>query len=236
MLNRTFQTMFFALLISSCNGDKEFEDRNTTCTRLDDYAYLEGYIKGTPCSDNDPLCSEYLRIWKGFFLEQNNITEDFFDKHIVLYGTRFNDWVQGASFNICYEVKIDWAIVYVCDQFPVKIKNGSYLFPTLPRDIYLTKENIATTIGESYTSSITKVLNTEILKFSSMNSAVNFLTGKANVDTLCPNRISLNGQTGELILECSAEYDFSKNECITASIGLIYGQTTINDTMCVIWG
>ncbi|MCE7861950.1 MAG: hypothetical protein DYG99_00260 [Bacteroidetes bacterium CHB5] len=233
---KAFQLILFSLSISACIGDKELENRITTCTRGDDYAYLDNYIKGTPCSDNNSQCNEYLDIWKEFFMKQNNLTEDFFNEHITLYGTTFHDWNQGTSFNICYEIKIDWAIAYLCDKFPVKIKTGSNLFPSLPRGTYLTKENIETTIGKSYTSQITKVLNTEILKFTSMDNAVNFLIEKANVKTLCPNRISINGQTGELMLECSAEYDFSKNECIEAKVGLIDGESTINDTVCYISG
>lgn len=235
-LLKAFQLILFSLSISACIGDKELENRITTCTRGDDYAYLDNYIKGTPCPDNSPQCNEYLDIWKELFMKQNNLTEEFFNEHITLYGTTFHDWNQGVSFSICYEIKIDWAIVYLCDKFPVKIKHGSNLFPSLPRDTYLTKENIETTIGKSYTSQITKVLNNEILKFTSMDNAVNFLIEKANVKTLCPNRISINGQTGELILECSAEYDFSKNECIQANVGLINGEPTINDTVCYISG
>jgi hypothetical protein len=233
---KAFQLILLYLVVSACVGDKEFENRITTCTRGDDYAYLENYTKGTPCSDNDSQCNEYLDIWKELFKKQNNLSETFFNEHITLYGTTFSDWNEGISFRVCYEIAIDWAIIYQCDKFPVKIKNGSSLFPLLPRETYLTKENIETTIGKSHTSSITKVLNNEILKFTSMDNAVNFLIEKANVNTLCPNRISINEQTGELILECFAEYDFYKNQCIEAKVGLIDGESTINDTVCLIIG
>lgn len=232
---RILQLALSFLLISACSKEfAEKENRNTSCTRENDYSYLDNYVKGSPCPDNDSQCNEYLNIWKEFFINRNNLTEDFFNKHITLYGTSFSEWNEGITFYICYEVKVDWAIVYQCDKFPVKIKSGSNLFSSLPRDTFLTKENIKTTIGESHTSQIAKIPNSDKLKFSSMEDAVNFLIEKARVNTLCPNRISINEQTGEYILECSAEYDFSKNECVAAKVGLINGESAINDVPCYI--
>jgi len=234
-VSNKFQFILFSLLISACTGGDEgslLDNRITTCIRVNDYPYLDNYVKGVPCSANDLLCNEYLNIWKDLFIKQNGLTKEFFNKHITIYGTTFNDWDEGTSFMVCYEVKIDWAISYTCDQFQVKINSGSNLFPALPRDTYLTKENIETTIGQSYASRITKVMNTETLKFSSLDKAIKFLVAEANVTTLCPNRISIDEQTGELVLECSATYDFSKNECIAARVGLLNGEPVIHDTTC----
>jgi len=105
-------------LLYSCHDEKQI--RKTACTQTSEYAYLDNYVKGSPCLDS--LCVAYQKIWKQVFMEKNGLTDDYFNKHITLYGSGVGDWDEGTSFSICYEVTIDWAIAYTCDQFIIKNK------------------------------------------------------------------------------------------------------------------
>ena len=189
-------------------------------------------MNGTACADNSALCNEYLTIWKEVFLKKNNLTSDFFDQHITVKGTVFNDWNEGTSFNVCYVVKTGWALAYWCDHIPVQIKGSSNLLPALPRDTNLTKAQIETTLGEILTTQVGALTGTETLQFASAEQAVDFLIAKANVTNLCNAQVSIDPTTGEWMLECGAELDYAKNKCITAKVSLTSGEYTVSETFC----
>jgi len=225
--------LFWTSFISSCNDEKQI--KNVTCTPSAEYAYLDKYVMGTPCTDS--LCVAYQNIWKQLFMEKNDLTEGYFNKHIELFGSEISDWNDGTSFGICYKVKVDWAIAYNCDQFIIKIKEGNNIYPSLnlPRGTYLTKGNVKTVIhAQAFSSDITKLSNSEILKFNSFDNALTFLTNKAGANKLCSREISVDDSTGGLILECWAQYENEDNKCIDAKIDLINGSTSIVNTLCAI--
>ena len=238
MKTRKKSTTIFILMLSllfSCIKIEEKQIRNTTCTKTSDYAYLDDYVKGSPCTDS--LCVLYQNIWKQIFMEKNGLTDDYFNKHITLYGSGIGDWDEGTSFSICYEVTVDWAIAYTCDQFIIKINEGNNLYPSLnlPRGTYLTKEKIMAAVdGYAFSSEIIKLSNAETLKFDSMDNAIKILAEKANVNMLCPLEIRIDKSTGELILEAWTQLDYKNNKCVQAIANLMNGETSTVDTPCYI--
>jgi hypothetical protein len=168
-------------------------------------------------------------------MEKNNLGNSYFDNHIELVQSQINKWNDGSSFSICYKVKLGWAIAYNCDQFVIKIEQDNQLYPTLnvPRGTYLSKDQIKLIVdNHAFSSDITKLSNVDNLKFNSMSSALDILTRKAKVNTLCLGMVTINYLTGNLELEAVAQYDNEINSCIQGRIDLITGETVVIDRPC----
>jgi len=223
---------FLICFIFSCEEEQQHE-RMVTCEQEDDYASLDNYKIDTLCTDS--ICIEYQSVWKELLMEQNNLTEQYFENHIELFQSRLQNWVQGISFRICYKVKINWAIAYVCDQFIIKIDKESTLFTSLPRDTYLSKDEIKYAVSKhAFSSDIIRLSNIETLQFDSLKHAIQYLINKANVNTMCSKRVFISESTGNLLLEAWGEYVNEYNSCIKGSLDLITGETYITDTNCFI--
>jgi hypothetical protein len=170
-------------------------------------------------------------------MEKNNISDEFFNRHVELWRTNINDWGKGASFSVCYRINIDWAIAYNCDQFIIKIEKDDMTYPSLPlpRDIYLSIDDIRTvTTHHAFSSDIAYVSNNESISPDSFQDALNYLTKEAGVNTLCSTRIFVDESTGNLFLEAYAQYDDKYNVCIHANINLATLETSIVNGVCFI--
>ncbi len=219
--------------LPSCK--EKIQERTVSCTQTGDYDYLNNYIAGPLCTSD--LCQQYQAIWKELFLEKNNLSESFFQNHIILSKSDINTWNDGVSFSVCYKVKIGWAIAWECDQFIVKINKDKLYYPTLnlPRDQYLSKDDIRIAVnGSAFSSDIIKLSNVEILKYNSMNKALSELIKAASINTLCSGMVFIDKSTGNLTLEAGAKYDNEDNSCIRGEIDLITGETKVQDVPCAI--
>ncbi len=229
-----FPTLIFIVSVfvfSSCENDKQF--RETTCIQSDDYENLDNYIVDTMCSSE--LCLEYFNIWTELIKDKNNLSQDFIDTHIKFCYSETNSWANGVSFRICYTLKLDWAIAYNCDQFIIKINADNTHYPSLdlPRDTYLTKDKIKIAVdNRAFSSDITKMTNKTDLEYTNMESALNELIDFSGVNCLCMNRVTIDDDTGNMILEASAQYENEENSCIQGTIDLISGDKNSNDTPC----
>lgn len=220
-------------IISSCKKDKQVKQvRTVTCFQEDVYHYLNHYKIDSICTSE--ICTDYLNIWKELFKEKNNISETFFDEHIILCQSRLNTGNNGMFFSICYKVQMDWAIAYDCDKFVIKINSESNLYHELPRNEYLSKDEIRIAINHNRLNSRIATVSNLNIKFSSMDAALNKLKEDANVNTLCISEMYVDETTGNLMLDAWAEYENEENSCIKGIIDLISGDTEVNDTPCVI--
>lgn len=222
--------IFVIVALISCN--KEKQERNVTCSQIGYYTYLDKYPAGPLCTTD--ICNHYQTIWKELFLEKNGLTEAYFNEHIVLCQSDTSSCDEGFLYRISYRVKIDWAISWNSDQFIIKIKKDNNLYPSinLPRNEYLSKENIRTALdNKAFSSNMTTLSNDEILKFNSNETALDKLIKNANVNTLCTNWFYIN-ELGHIALEAHAEYDNEINTCITGSVDLINGSTLFYDAPC----
>jgi hypothetical protein len=229
-----YSTLGFITLIlvfTTCEKDKQ--TRQTTCVQSGDYDYLDNYKIDSICTSD--LCTEYLTIWKELIKEKNNLNQDFFDTHLELCESEIHTWADGISFMVCYKLKIGWAIAYNCDRFIIKINADSTLYPSLdlPRNTYLTKENIKIAVdSRAFSSDIIKIANANNIKYSTMENALSDLIEFSGVNELCLNQITINKDNGDLILKASAQYENEENSCIEGKIDLITGDKNVNDTPC----
>lgn len=224
-------SLILLIVVFSCEKKKN----TVSCVQQDFYNYLNNYPSSSLCRDS--LCNKYQTIWKELFMEKNSISDVFFNKHVELWRTDIHDWIKGASFNVCYRINIDWAIAYNCDQFIIKIDKDDKTYPSLslPRDIYLSKNDIKTvTTNHAFSSDIANVSNNESINLDSFPDAINYLTKKAGVNTLCSTRISIDESTGNLFMEAHAQYDDKYNECIHSTINLTTLETKIENGVCFI--
>ena len=225
---------FYSFLIASLwSCEKENQERKVTCFQGDVYGYLDRYKIDSICTSE--ICTRYLSIWEELFKEKNNLSDTFFNEHIILCKSHLNTWKEGISIHICYKVIMDWAIAWNCESFMIEINSDSYYYPELPRDEYLSKDEIRSAIEQDhYVSRMDTVSNSNII-FHSKNEAILKLVEDANVDTLCMSEIYLDKKTGNLMLKAWAEYENEENSCIQGKLDLINGDTEITDTPCVIF-
>lgn len=231
-MNRRIILISILLAFSIWSCEKDNQKRTVTCFQENEYDYLNHYKIDSICTSE--ICTNYLNIWKEFFKEKNSLSDSFFDEQVILCQSSIDNWNEGVSFRICYKIQMDWAIAYRCDQFIVKIESDSNLYPELPRNEYLSKDEIRFAINQNrFNSRIGSVSNSDI-HFSSMDDALNKLIEDSNVNTLCVSEIYVDESTGNLILEAWAGYENEENSCIKGKIDLINGETEVTDTPCYI--
>lgn len=232
--NMKYSLLIIFLLIFCFSCDKDLNSRQTTCVPTNAYDYLENYQMNVAMCNSD-ICSNYLAIWKELIQEKNNLSKDYFKSHIELIKSDVHSWADGVSFSVCYKFKTDWAIAYNCDQFIIKINTENTLYPALdlPRDTYLTKEKIKIAVDNgAFSSGITRIDNSNNLKFMDMESALNDLIEFSGVNILCLNQVRLDEKTGHLILIASSENVNEGNSCIKGTIDLITGEKQVIDLPC----
>ena len=225
------QTGLFAIMIS-CVKPNEVKEQKVTCIQFSDYNKQYNWTLGPVCMSD--TCSKYQAIWKELFVEKNNLSQNYFDKHITPSYSRIDQWDEGVSFRICYKVTIGWAVVYRCDVFIIKIKKDNHLFPAinLPRDILLSKDDIRLALNTNAFSSLMLHLSgDETLLFNSNLSAMDKLISDSNLNTLCFKEIRIN-DSGHMVLEAGAQYVNKENSCVEGYIDLINGETTFADVPC----
>jgi len=218
-----------AFLIS-CH--KENQERIVTCNQPPDFTPMNDFHNCSQCMSD--TCNKYEMIWKELFMEKNNLSESYFNEHIILCSTSITQWEENITFNICYKVRIDWVSVRKCDQFIVKIAEGNNLYASvgLPRDEFLSKEYVRSAITHhAFSSRMDTLSNEDDLRFNSMETALDQLILDSKVDTMCACYVYIN-DLGHITLEAYAEYKNEYNSCISGSIDLINGNTKHSDTPC----
>lgn len=222
-------TIFF-----SCKKDnQEVQERTVTCTpQYSEYKSLDTFKIDTISTSE--ICTGYFNIWKKIFKEQNNISDTFFDEHIIIRSSFLHFWNHGVSYRVSYYFKMDWATVSNSDKFIVKIYSSNNSYQSLPREVYLSEEEIRYALNQSSSLSDIIPLSTSNLMFTSMDNALNHLIEAAKVETLCTSYIYLDDKDGHIKLEAWAEYENEENSCIKGLIDLISGETKVVDFPCMI--
>lgn len=179
-------------------------------------------------------CENYFTIWKELFISNNQLTEDYFDKHIFPCLTILHRWNSGISFRISYQIKIDWAEVWVQDKFIIWIDPAELYSPYLPRDTLLSKDQIEMAVsGSAFSSKIKKVEPIDHLKFPTLENALDTLISVAETDTLCSKGISFSN--GHPYLEANAYLNLKENRCIYTEMNLVTGEMEIRYDLCILF-
>ena len=197
-----------------------------------DWSYTAIAEEADLCTDAS--CIKYMKIWKDLIIQRNGLRGDYLCRHIELAKSGIDDWDSGTSFSICYSVKIDWAVAYVCDQFIININNNLYPTLNVPRNVYLDKKDIEKVLNmQAFSSDINKLTSDEKLKFKSLEDAMNFAIKQANVNTLSltGRGVFINRATGHISLE-AVESHYETNKCIFVTLDLINGRIDIVEDAC----
>lgn len=208
--------ILFQLLVSSCKKDKV-----DIC--------------------DSQICIEYQNIWEELFKTRNNITDEYFKEHLTITNTSISSWNSGESFKISYFIKIDWAKIYINDQFIIKKNSSAPPFPSLnlPVDTYLSKDEINLCINNFVLASSMKRINQyEKLKFNSKRKAIKEI--EKNIPFKNPKMDMIYYKddkyiytsNGNPFLKGGGTIDDKENKCFTCEIDLITGEVTYNETYC----
>jgi hypothetical protein len=221
-----------------------------TCTKDNDNKLKcdcsQGYPETEPiyCPEQfcqSDSCQTYFNIWKDLFLSKNQMSKEYFDNHITLCSSTIHKWAQGTSFEIFYKVKIGWAEYRLLDKFIFYIASNLYPGLDVPRNVLLSKSQIATVLNGSYFSSqMSKINPVNELKYTAEKDAMKALINASYVDTFCVGSVSFPQKSfdkynvGHPYFMASGVLNWNDNKCIEGSIDLITGETNINEQICLI--
>jgi hypothetical protein len=190
---------------------------------------------------NSDTCQTYFNIWKDIFLSKNQMSQEYFDEHVILRSSLIHKWAKGISLEISYDVKIEWVESRLQDKFIFYITSNYFPGLDVPRNTLLSKDQIVTVIDGNYFSSrINKIIPFNHLKFSSETAAIRELINASNVDTFCTSRVSFPQKSfdkytvGHPYLIAGGIINWEGNQCIEGSIDLINGETLITNQVCYI--
>jgi hypothetical protein len=197
----------------------------------------------SPCKAENELCERYLRVWKNLLLKRNNMSEEYFKKHITPVEAGAGPRGEGAGFVIWYKIKIDWAEIPGYNQFEVKLKPGESLyglnFLNFPTGVYLSEDEIEVLVNKSaFHSSIGLIKPIKKLKFSSQDEALKALQKIAGTDKIKFKDLTYTvpgkrpGDDGDPYLRGFGTIDYEKNECIRGYINLVTGEGHVSETAC----
>ena len=225
--------------IHSCYWpEKEELPHKTTCTEAGDYDYLEDEWYDSICTTQ--LCSTYTAIWKELFMQENKMTEAYFEKHISNISSEIWHGYKGAYLHLCFWVQNDWAIAEGCDRLIIYLtgENNDFLDINLPKNQYLSLEELQQAVQHrAYGARIIKAPKTGPLRYESKEEALDVLIQEAQVETMCFVRVYLSPHLGTLTLEAYGRYEGKENACVEGTLDLITGYMDIDDVTCdKIWG
>ena len=227
------------LVVSSCNNEREGILPPLHSTQWTPPERFLGI-----CTEK--LCEYYLQVWENLFMEKTGYTESYFRKHIIVLGSGlehltapFPDFTQ---FYVTYKIQVDWAFIYQIDVLTVKYGENythySNDFPNLI-DSYLSEEDIKKmhdynfNIAKQFTdisTNVCRLSNHERLKFSSLNTAIEYLNGQTRIDSYdsCDYYTDIDLYTGDWVLRVYA----TKGKCpdlhfISVKLNLITGEINI---------
>lgn len=198
---------------------------------------------GSICQSD--TCKTYFGIWKELFLAKNQMTEDYFNKHLTVCNTATYKYAnQGFQFELAYKLNIDW--------FETKFEEGFmiWLFPSylqnnpainLPSNILLSKDQISANISNPFFSDLLHTISSiDHLNYSSRQEALLVLAHTAGVNNMCSNYVSVqyqdavNPPIGHPILNASAALSGKENQCVSGTMDLATDYLEVAKGACFI--
>lgn len=184
-------------------------------------------------------CNQYFLVWKSLFMQRNNMTEKYFDKHIFPYKTLVNSWVDGESFSVQYQVRIDWMVCHTADNFIIKANSELYPALNIPRYTYLNQAEINAAIDAyAFSSDMNVIQSIDHLYFGSPKKTVQFAQDQASNNSVhfsdyrfyqakpvfTPN--------GHPYMHCFGTVDEDQNQCVEVIINLHTGTSEVINGSC----
>lgn len=152
---------------------KNDTQNNTQSQTIKDYTNLCG---------TDSICKKYYPIWAEEQMNRNGYDVGYFNKHIVPESIEIRKWNDGESFDVIYNINIDWASFKTHDSFIVKTKPGDTLYPAvkIARGSYLSKTEVGLAIDAmAYNGEFTLFKPADSLMYKTKNDALAVLYKKS---------------------------------------------------------
>jgi hypothetical protein len=226
-MNKLTLTCLFFVIIFSCTKKKD-DRRSIDCSNYYDIP-MPISCSGSICQSD--TCKTYFSIWKELFLSKNQMTQEYFDKHITICNTgTFKNTQHDISFYLSYKLTIDWFEVKFDNDFLIWLSPAfTQRYPEvgLPNSTLLTKDQINGQINNPFIiSPLPAIASVDHLNYSSRLQAINALSDAAGVSGMCLSSLSVQYQNtvnppiGHPILTASATLSIKENECVSGIMDL----------------
>jgi hypothetical protein len=179
------------------------------------------------------------------FLAKNQMTEDYFNKHITICNTATYKYTnQGFQFELAYKLNIDW--------FETKFEEGFmiWLYPSylrnnpaisLPSNILLSKDQISANISNPFFSDLLHTISSiDHLNYSSRQEALLVLAHAGGVNSMCSSTIGVqykdapNPPIGHPLLIAVAAISWKNNQCVSGTMDLASDYLEMSRNACMI--
>lgn len=223
-----------------------------SCSKTDNLLTIDcsNFVSPAPlvCSGSicqSDTCNTYLGIWKELFLATNQMTEEYFNKHITICQTATYKYAnQGIQFELAYKLTIDW--------FETKFEEGFniWLFPSyfqsnptinLPSNMLLSKDQISANINNPFFGyAIHNISPINHLNYSTREEAVRVLAHAGGVSNLCESTLYTQYQNndnipkGHPVLTAYGALNYDENRCISGIMDLASEYLNIQNHACMI--
>jgi hypothetical protein len=234
----TIITLLFSLLFS-CSKTEDI--LKCDCTNYIGY-FEPDVCEGTLCQSD--TCQTYLGVWKALLRERNNMSQDFFNRHISVCRTSLDRWNDGISFRIKYKISIEWMETELWDQFIIWLSPstaGVYPSLSLPRNSLLTKDQVSGALSKmAFSSSLNTISPIHTLIYHSLSDAKRAMNIASKTDTLCmyeyyyerPHMVV--PPDGDPFLKGHGVLNWDENRCITSTMNLRTGEVNVEYGVCYI--
>lgn len=166
------------------------------------------------------LKEKYFPIWKETFLRMNNMTEDYFSKHIVIENISQSEWNEGESMRIRYLLNIDWSSSRLTDSILIKPVG----------DAYFTQEQVLQNLlsdngAELYQNQVSRIIPLESIPlFEEIIKNLKYKCHQSLSATETRVEQGLNRGYGELHLQARGVVDKQRNICKSATVRVKDGE------------
>lgn len=177
--------------------------------------------KTPPASEE--LKKTYLSVWKMLFMEQNNISDEYFSKYIKIeYVSNFT-WDAGESLEIHYLITVDWVWVRMVDSILIKLKGATK---------YLSDDEVKQ-----------QTTWNQIAELKPIDSVVSYNIAFTSLKKQCltelvklPENPFVVERDGQLLMKAGGTINYNENKCKQGQVRLSDGKIiSCSSQPCVIY-
>lgn len=181
------------------------------------------------------LTLKLLSEWENVWIKENNVTKEYFDKHILVYNVRYKFWDEididsPFSFIIEYYFEVDWAKAHLKDYYVLpkfehpKLKSKQTKIALINKIDEVVSMNYVVEKVSAISDSIYMNVNNTTLHYKKRNIHDDMKTKSRN-EILKLRQQPLKGR---LIIEFQGNYDFKNNRRLMGKIYLDTGEMEVN--------
>lgn len=190
------------------------------------------------CSEEDALDAtenKYLEIWREVVIESGNMTEEYFDEHVIPGEISTLSWRHGESIRIDFIYNLGWVEVESSNSFIIYITDQElYKSYPIPREQYLEKKDIVLLVSNSfYSSDISMITPSEEIAFLNATGAISFLNTQSQSCHFEDFYLDIDSRvTGYPVLKSICEENTDLNNCQNGTLNLVTKDYQILKTAC----